>query len=31
LRMEMEIKPSEPSFESFILKRLNDVFPLPEQ
>jgi len=23
--MEMEIKPSEPSFESFILKRLNAV------
>ena len=25
LRMEMEIKPSDPSFESFILKRLNDL------
>ena len=25
LRMEMKIKPSDPSFESFILKRLNDV------
>jgi hypothetical protein len=25
LRVEMEIKPSEPSFEDFILKRLNAV------